>query len=106
VHAEDEGVETGEVVAAGDERTEANPPLFSRDIAPLNTAPLVEISKRLVETPPITSSLTICQAGELLAVAKSKRILSEAVSAFMVKVRQAHASMANGRSEVARFGVM
>ena len=51
----------------GDDRTEANPPLFSSDTTPLKTAPpLVRIWKRLVDTPPITSSLTICQAGELV----------------------------------------
>ena len=43
VHPQHEGVEAREFFLAGNERTEAKPPLFSSDTTPLNTAPLVRI---------------------------------------------------------------
>src|ERR1035437_5117134 len=91
----------------GDDRTEANPPLFSSDTTPLKTAPpLVGIWKRLVDTPPITSSLTICQAGELVGARKSKRILSDAAWVFMVMARPVSPRAATRRSEVAAWAVI
>ena len=53
----------------------------------------------LVDTPPITSSFTTCHAVELVAAWKSKSIISEAASAFMVMARHAHTSAARWRRE-------
>jgi len=41
--------------------------------------------KRLEDTPPITSSFTICHALALVKVEKSKRVLSAAMAVFMVR---------------------
>ncbi len=49
---------------AGAVRTEANPPLFSRDRRPANTPVPPEVTSMLLEeTPPMTPSLTTNQSS-------------------------------------------